>query len=259
MLGLDDLIAGWGADGGLALALLVAVLLGLRHATDPDHLTAVSSVVLSERRGGRRGAGALGPRLGRRPRDHAARARPAVRAVGRRAARARAPDRRARDRRAHRRPRRPPAPPLAARLLPRPPAPARRRRARPPARPRARARTAAHPAARTSTRTPRRSAARRSPPTGSASSTGSAAPPARASCSSARSRAAPRPRSRSSCSRSRPPRRWARATLVFGHVLARERVARAPGVRDPRARRVRACCSAPGTRSAASRPCPYVF
>jgi ABC-type nickel/cobalt efflux system permease component RcnA len=60
VLGLDDLIAGWGSDGGLVLALLVAVLLGLRHATDPDHLTAVSSVVLSERRGGRRGAGVLG-------------------------------------------------------------------------------------------------------------------------------------------------------------------------------------------------------
>ncbi len=60
MLGLDDLIAGWGADGGPALALLIAVLLGLRHATDPDHLTAVSSMVLSERRGCRRGAGALG-------------------------------------------------------------------------------------------------------------------------------------------------------------------------------------------------------
>jgi ABC-type nickel/cobalt efflux system permease component RcnA len=60
VFGLDDAIAGWGEDGGLAVALLVAVLLGLRHATDPDHLTAVSSVVLSERRGGRRAAGALG-------------------------------------------------------------------------------------------------------------------------------------------------------------------------------------------------------
>ena len=39
------------------LALLVALLLGLRHATDPDHLTAVSSLVLTERerRAARRG------------------------------------------------------------------------------------------------------------------------------------------------------------------------------------------------------------
>ncbi len=40
--------------GGLALAFAVAALMGLRHATDPDHLTAVSTLVLSDRR---RGAG----------------------------------------------------------------------------------------------------------------------------------------------------------------------------------------------------------
>jgi ABC-type nickel/cobalt efflux system permease component RcnA len=34
------------------VGLLVAVLLGLRHATDPDHLTAVSTLVLSEDRDG---------------------------------------------------------------------------------------------------------------------------------------------------------------------------------------------------------------
>jgi ABC-type nickel/cobalt efflux system permease component RcnA len=44
---LDDAIAGLGG-GGLAMALVVAVLLGLRHATDPDHLTAVSTLVMSE-------------------------------------------------------------------------------------------------------------------------------------------------------------------------------------------------------------------
>ena len=38
----------------------VAVLLGLRHATDPDHLTAVSSLVLSDVRHGTRRAGRLG-------------------------------------------------------------------------------------------------------------------------------------------------------------------------------------------------------
>jgi hypothetical protein len=35
------------------MALLAAVLLGLRHATDPDHLTAVSTLVLGGRRGSR--------------------------------------------------------------------------------------------------------------------------------------------------------------------------------------------------------------
>ena len=56
MFGLDDRIAGLGG-GSVAVALIAAVLLGLRHATDPDHLTAVSTLVLSdERRGGRRAA-----------------------------------------------------------------------------------------------------------------------------------------------------------------------------------------------------------
>jgi len=60
VFGLDDLIAEWGRDGGIAVAFLVALLLGLRHATDPDHLTAVSSMILAERDGGRRGAMRLG-------------------------------------------------------------------------------------------------------------------------------------------------------------------------------------------------------
>jgi ABC-type nickel/cobalt efflux system permease component RcnA len=38
----------------------VALLLGLRHATDPDHLTAVSTLVLGDRRRGTRAAGVLG-------------------------------------------------------------------------------------------------------------------------------------------------------------------------------------------------------
>ncbi|MGH7579271.1 MAG: hypothetical protein ACREM9_03810 [Gemmatimonadales bacterium] len=42
------------------MGLVVAVLLGLRHATDPDHLTAVSTLVLSENRDGARKAGVLG-------------------------------------------------------------------------------------------------------------------------------------------------------------------------------------------------------
>jgi ABC-type nickel/cobalt efflux system permease component RcnA len=58
MFGLDDAISGLGEGGGLLVALAVALLLGLRHATDPDHLTAVSTLVMSEDgRGPRRAAG----------------------------------------------------------------------------------------------------------------------------------------------------------------------------------------------------------
>jgi sulfite exporter TauE/SafE len=42
------------------MGLVLALLLGLRHATDPDHLTAVSTLVLSEDRDGARKAGVLG-------------------------------------------------------------------------------------------------------------------------------------------------------------------------------------------------------
>lgn len=40
--------------------LLMALLLGLRHATDPDHLTAVSTLLLNDREGGSRRAAVLG-------------------------------------------------------------------------------------------------------------------------------------------------------------------------------------------------------
>jgi ABC-type nickel/cobalt efflux system permease component RcnA len=49
MLGLDN-----------TLTFFVAVLLGIRHATDPDHLTAVSTIVLSRGSEGARRAGVLG-------------------------------------------------------------------------------------------------------------------------------------------------------------------------------------------------------
>jgi ABC-type nickel/cobalt efflux system permease component RcnA len=52
-------LAGFGLDG-TALAFAVAALMGLRHATDPDHLTAVSTLVLSDRRRGARAAAAHG-------------------------------------------------------------------------------------------------------------------------------------------------------------------------------------------------------
>lgn len=58
VLGLEEWMAQGGGTG--AMGLLVAVLLGLRHATDPDHLTAVSTLVLSEERDGAREAGVLG-------------------------------------------------------------------------------------------------------------------------------------------------------------------------------------------------------
>lgn len=60
MTGVDHWIAGVGRGGGAAIALLAALLLGLRHATDPDHLTAVSTLALSDERRGVRRAGALG-------------------------------------------------------------------------------------------------------------------------------------------------------------------------------------------------------
>jgi cytochrome c biogenesis protein CcdA len=62
MFGLDERIAGVGTGGTLLIVLAVAVLLGLRHATDPDHLTAVSTLVAGERQDGTgaRRAGRLG-------------------------------------------------------------------------------------------------------------------------------------------------------------------------------------------------------
>jgi len=60
VLGVDEALAGIGDGGALALALVVALLLGVRHATDPDHLTAVSTLMLTSARDGSRRAAALG-------------------------------------------------------------------------------------------------------------------------------------------------------------------------------------------------------
>jgi ABC-type nickel/cobalt efflux system permease component RcnA len=60
VFGLDDHVAELSAGAGLGVAIAVAALLGLRHATDPDHLTALSTLVLSEDRRGTRRAGRLG-------------------------------------------------------------------------------------------------------------------------------------------------------------------------------------------------------
>ena len=60
MFGLDERIAEVGAQGGLLAIAVVAVLLGLRHATDPDHLAAVSALIAGEDARGARRAGRLG-------------------------------------------------------------------------------------------------------------------------------------------------------------------------------------------------------
>jgi high-affinity nickel-transport protein len=57
MLGLDDVIAGWSGGGSILAVVVVAALLGARHATDPDHLAAVGALVAT---GGRGEAARLG-------------------------------------------------------------------------------------------------------------------------------------------------------------------------------------------------------
>jgi hypothetical protein len=60
MLGLDDRIAAFSGGGSMWIVLVIAVLLGLRHATDPDHLAAVTTLVASGRDRAVRRAGELG-------------------------------------------------------------------------------------------------------------------------------------------------------------------------------------------------------
>ena len=47
MFGLDERLAGSADGASIWIVLVVAVLLGLRHATDPDHLAAVTTLVAS--------------------------------------------------------------------------------------------------------------------------------------------------------------------------------------------------------------------
>jgi high-affinity nickel permease len=57
MFGLDDSIAHLSSGGSVLVVVLVAALLGLRHATDPDHIAAVTTLVASgEERAGRAAA-----------------------------------------------------------------------------------------------------------------------------------------------------------------------------------------------------------
>ena len=60
MLGLDDWIAHVSDGTTLAVIVAVAVLLGLRHATDPDHLAAVTTLIASGKERTRRAAARLG-------------------------------------------------------------------------------------------------------------------------------------------------------------------------------------------------------
>jgi high-affinity nickel permease len=60
MFGLDDWITGFSDGATVFIVLLVAVLLGLRHATDPDHLAAMTTLVAS----GRERTRSLAARLG---------------------------------------------------------------------------------------------------------------------------------------------------------------------------------------------------
>ena len=60
MFGLDDWIAGLSQSTSVGVVLLVAVLLGLRHATDPDHIAAMTTLVASGRERATRSAARLG-------------------------------------------------------------------------------------------------------------------------------------------------------------------------------------------------------
>jgi ABC-type nickel/cobalt efflux system permease component RcnA len=60
VFGIDDWLVQLAQGESLALVLLVALLLGLRHASDPDHLAAVSTLIASDPEEGTRTAGRLG-------------------------------------------------------------------------------------------------------------------------------------------------------------------------------------------------------
>lgn len=60
MLGLDDRIVALADGSSLWIVVVVAVLLGLRHASDPDHLAAVTTLLASGKERAARRAGELG-------------------------------------------------------------------------------------------------------------------------------------------------------------------------------------------------------
>ena len=60
MFGLDDWLAGLSESASVGVVLLVAIVLGLRHATDPDHMAAMTTLVASGREHAARSAARLG-------------------------------------------------------------------------------------------------------------------------------------------------------------------------------------------------------
>ena len=60
MFGLDDWVAGLSESASVGVVLLVAILLGLRHATDPDHIAAMATLIASGREHAARSAARLG-------------------------------------------------------------------------------------------------------------------------------------------------------------------------------------------------------
>jgi hypothetical protein len=60
MFGLDGWVAHFSDGATLALVVVVAVVLGLRHATDPDHLAAVTTLIATGRDHAARTAARLG-------------------------------------------------------------------------------------------------------------------------------------------------------------------------------------------------------
>lgn len=64
MFGLDDSIASYSDGSAVWIVLLAAILLGLRHATDPDHIAAVTALVAGTRERATRSAAELGAAWG---------------------------------------------------------------------------------------------------------------------------------------------------------------------------------------------------
>lgn len=60
MFGLDDYLVSLSSGSSILIVVLVATLLGLRHATDPDHIAAITTLVASGQEQARRRAAALG-------------------------------------------------------------------------------------------------------------------------------------------------------------------------------------------------------
>jgi High-affinity nickel-transport protein len=60
MFGLDDAIVHLSGGASVGVVILVAVLLGLRHATDPDHIAAVTTLVAAGEERASRAAARLG-------------------------------------------------------------------------------------------------------------------------------------------------------------------------------------------------------